>query len=144
MKASIKHSFILKPLVVLLFFVLLDSCKKTDNISESLGSDAASSSKAQHAVPPRDLSADVVYQWYHFMSVLQRPVTPQPSPLVATRAFAYIGIGLFESVQPGIKGGSSFGPKLYEMPAMPKPDNSQEYLWSASANAALSSLFKPP
>ena len=76
------------------------------------------------------------------MSVLQRPVSPQPSPFVSGRAFAYIGIGLFESVQPGIKGGSSFGPKLYEMPAMPKPDQSKQYLWSASANAALSSLFK--
>jgi hypothetical protein len=66
----------------------------------------------------------------------------QPNPLVATRRFAYIGIGLFESVQPGIDGGSSFGPKLIDMPVMPKPDNSKEYLWSASANAALASLFK--
>jgi hypothetical protein len=28
------------------------------------------------------------------------------------------------------------------MPAMPKPDQSKEYLWSASANAALASMFK--
>jgi hypothetical protein len=28
------------------------------------------------------------------------------------------------------------------MPAMPKPDHSKEYLWRASANAALASLFK--
>jgi hypothetical protein len=76
------------------------------------------------------------------MEVLQRPVSPQPNPIVAMRRFAYIGIGLFESVQPGIKGGSSFGPKLIDMPVMPKPDHSKEYLWSASANAALSSLFK--
>ena len=142
MKLLIKQGFLLKPLIVLLFFVLLDSCKKTDRISEPLSSDAESLSKAQNSSKLNGESADVVYQWYKFMSVLQRPVNPQPSPLVAMRAFAYIGIGLFESVQPGINGGSSFGPKLYEMPAMPKPDNSKEYLWSASANAALSSLFK--
>ena len=143
MKLLITQRFLLKPLSVLLFFVLLESCKKTDRISEPLSSDAESLSKAQNSSPKLNgESADVVYQWYKFMSVLQRPVTPQPSPLVASRAFAYIGIGLFESVQPGINGGSSFGPKLYEMPAMPKPDNSQDYLWSASANAALSSLFK--
>jgi hypothetical protein len=76
------------------------------------------------------------------MTTLQLPVNPQPVVFVQNRAFAYIGIGLFESVQPGIKGGSSFAPKLYEMPAMPKPDNSKEYLWSASANAAMSSLVK--
>lgn len=142
MKLLIKHSFKFKLFIVLLLFLVPYSCKKADR-PEPLTSDAVSMSKAQHASPKlSEESADVVYQWYHFMSVLQRPVTPQPSPFVAGRAFAYIGIGLFESVQPGINGGSSFGPKLLEMPAMPKPDHSKEYLWSASANAALSSLFK--
>jgi len=138
----IKRNFLLKPLIVLLFFVLLGSCKKTDRISEPLSSDAKSLSKANSSPKLNGESADVVYQWYHFMSVLQRPVNPQPSPFVSGRAFAYIGIGLFESVQPGINGGSSFGPKLFEMPAMPKSDHSKDYLWSASANAALASLFK--
>ena len=67
---------------------------------------------------------------------------PAAAPPLNFRNFAYIGLGLFESVQPGIIGGSSFSPKLYQMPAMPKPDVSKEYLWSASANAALASMFK--
>jgi len=144
MNFLIKHSFRLKPLIVLLLFVILYSCKKEnrDSAPGQLISDAASLSNAKHPLKQSEESADVVYQWYHFMSVLQRPVNPQPSPFVSGRAFAYIGIGFFESVQPGIKGGSSFGPKLFEMPAMPKPDHSKEYLWSASANAALASLFK--
>jgi hypothetical protein len=121
----------------------MESCKKSDSISGLLSQDVNTLSKAKNSSPKLSgESADVVYQWYNFMTVLQRPVSPQPNPIVASRRFAYIGIGLFESVQPGIKGGSSFGPKLIEMPAMPKPDNSKEYLWSASANAALSSLFK--
>lgn len=140
MKLFTNHSF--KPWLVLLLFAGLHGCQKTDLTPESVTSDAASLAKTQRPSPkPSAESADVVYQWYNFMAALQR-YKAQPNPLVATRRFAYIGIGLFESVQPGIKGGSSFSPKLYEMPAMPKPDNSKEYLWSASANAALASLFK--
>lgn len=137
MNLLIKHRFLLKPLIVLLLFVVPYGCKKADQ--EPLTSEAANA----HPFPKQsDENADVVYQWYKFMEVLQRPVNPQPNPIVAMRRFAYIGIGLFESVQPGINGGSSFGPKLIEMPVMPKPDHSKEYLWSASANAALASLFK--
>jgi hypothetical protein len=110
--------------------------------SDPLTQDAASLSKKPGALKEGGESADIVYDWYKFMSVLQRNVSPQPSPFVGGRAYAYIGIGLFESVQPGINGGSSFGPKLLEMPMMPKPDHSKKYLWSASANAALASMFK--
>ena len=141
MKLLIKHSFSLELLIVLMLFVVLYSCQKEYRGSEPLTSEAASLSNAQRSLKQSEESADVVYQWYNFMAALQRN-SAQPNPLVATRRFAYIGIGLFESVQPGIKGGSSFGSKLIDMPVMPKPDNSKKYLWSASANAALASLFK--
>ncbi|MEO6219944.1 MAG: hypothetical protein ABIO81_05915, partial [Ginsengibacter sp.] len=141
MKLLIKHSFSLGLLSVFMFFFLY-SCKKEDRFSEPLSTDAESLSTAQRFSPKQsDESADVVYQWYTFMTTLQRPFA-QPAVFIQARAFAYIGVGLFESVQPGIKGGSSFSPKLYQMPAMPKPDNSKDYLWRASANAALASMFK--
>ena len=137
-----KKNFCWQLFVVVLLFGMLYSCKKADHLSGAL-SPTSEAAKANRASPkPSAESADVVYQWYNYMAELQRPVMPQPSPLVQSRAFAYIGVGLYESVQPGIKGGSSFSPKLYEMPAMPKPDMSKDYLWSASANAALASLFK--
>ncbi|HSF45463.1 MAG TPA: vanadium-dependent haloperoxidase [Chitinophagaceae bacterium] len=138
MNLWIKHPFRLQLFVVLVLLVVPYGCKKTDLAIEPSTSDA----KAQRTLKQSEENADVVYQWYHFMEALQRPVNPQPNPIVAMRRFAYIGIGLFESVQPGIKGGSSFGPKLIDMPVMPKPDHSKDYLWAASANAALSSLFK--
>jgi hypothetical protein len=140
MKLLLTHKRRFKPFIVFLLFVGLFSCKKTDQFSDPLSSDAKSKS-LNSKTKQKGESAEVVYQWYHFMENLQR-LSAQPNPVVASRRFAYIGIGLFESVQPGIIGGSSFAPKLYEMPAMPKPDHSKEYLWSASANAALSSLFK--
>ena len=126
MKQVIRQSFSLKLLVVLLTGIVIYSCKKSDRISETSASDAPSLLNAQRSPKPSEESADVVYQWYRFISVLQRPVTPQPVVFTQARAFAYIGIGLFESVQPGINGGSSFGPKLYQMPVMPKPDQSKE------------------
>src|SRR6187402_552138 len=81
-----------KLLIPLLLFVVLYSCKKADRLSEPLTSDAASSSKAQHAVPkPSEETADVVYQWYNYISALQRPGS-QTNPIIAMRYFAYIGI----------------------------------------------------
>lgn len=136
-----KTNFRLKLVVVVLFFGVLYSCKKTDPLSEPSVQNAKHS--ADRSSPKQNQeSADFVYKWYKYMTQLQLPATPVPNVIVQNRAFAYIGIGLFESVQPGIKGGSSFSPKLYQMPAMPKPDRSKDYLWSASANAALASMFK--
>ncbi len=141
MKRFMMQSFYVKLLLVLILPVVLDSCKKMD--PDPATPDALASAKpgtASQKLPQE--SGDVAYQWYKFMTALQMPVAPQPVVFVQNRAFAYIGIGLFESVQPGMRGGSSFASKLYEMPAMPKPDNTKEYLWSASANAAMSSLVK--
>lgn len=141
MKRLIEHSFSLKLFIVLLLCFQL-SCEKTDRLEEvpALGNESLTNRQQLHR--QSEESADVVYDWYKFMSVMQRSVAPQPLPFTAARWYAYIGVGLFESVQPGIRGGSSFSPKLYQMPAMPKPDHSKDYLWKASANAALASMFK--
>jgi len=89
-----------------------------------------------------DESAEVVYAWYKFIARTQLRVTPQPAPQLGNRNFAYIGVGLYEAVSPGIKGAVSLSSKLYQMPAMPQPQNGKDYLWNASANAALASMFK--
>jgi hypothetical protein len=141
MKPLIKHNFGPKRLLACLLIAGLFSCTKADRLPEQSTTAAESLSPGQRSPKQSEESADVVYQWYKFMAVLQRPYSLN-NPIVAMRYFSYIGIGLFESVQPGIKGGSSFSPKLLEMPAMPKVDHSKEYSWSASANAALASLFK--
>ena len=142
MKRLVKLGTGLRLATMLLLFVVQTGCKKTDITSDTASVGLAPLKIENSTLKQSEESGDVIYQWYKFMTILQRRVTPQPLVFVATRAYAYIGIGLFESVQPGIKGGSSFGPKLYEMPAMPKPDNSKTYLWSASANAAMASMTK--
>ncbi|MGV3586650.1 MAG: vanadium-dependent haloperoxidase [Adhaeribacter sp.] len=87
-------------------------------------------------------NATVVYDWYKLIAKIQLRSSPQPVVILNNRNFGYIGVGLYEAVQPGIKGAVSLSTKLYLMPAMPKPDRSREYLWGASANAALASMFK--
>lgn len=122
----IKHRFSAKPWVLFLLLGILSQCQFVDHRPSA----------------PAGENADIVYQWYKFMGRLQLPVTPQPVVFIQNRAFAYIGVGLYESVQPGIKDASSLSKKLYQMPDMPQPEGSREYSWSASANAALASMFK--
>jgi len=114
-------------LVVFFLFGLLYSCVKND--------------------PPRPKdatseSADVVYAWYKFIARIQLRANPQPVLLLNHRNFGFIGVGLYEAVRPGIKGAVSLSSKLYQMPFIPEPDVHKDYSWSATANAALASMFK--
>lgn len=93
-------------------------------------------------LPNVEEDAGVVYDWYKFIAIVQRPANPQPVVILNNRNFGFIGIGMYEAVQPGIKGAVSLSSKLYQMPAMPEPEFNNDYLWSASANAALASMFK--
>jgi hypothetical protein len=95
-------------------------------------------------IPPiaNEESADVVYDWYKLIIRIQTYTNPPPVVLQNLRNFGFIGVGLYEAVQPGIKGAESFSSKLYQMPAMPEAEKNKHYLWGASANAALPSMFK--
>jgi hypothetical protein len=86
-------------------------------------------------------SADVVYDWYKLLSEIQLRGAGVPVPQ-NVRNFGFIGVGLYEAVQPGIKGSLSLSSVLYQMPAMPEPERHQDYLWGASANALMSSLSR--
>lgn len=92
--------------------------------------------------PATEESADVVYAWYRLISQIQQPANPQPVVILNYRNFGYVGVGLYESVRPGIKGSVSLSSVLYQMPQLPSVQIGQDYLWSASANAALASMFK--
>ncbi|MDB5242151.1 MAG: phosphoesterase PA-phosphatase related protein [Spirosoma sp.] len=125
-RLMLKHLFSAKLGVAFLLLGILTRCQITD-----------------HALPKApEEPADVVYQWYKFMARLQLRENPQPVLLAQNRAFAFIGVGLYESVQPGIAGATSFSKRLYQMPDMPQTEVSKDYLWSASANAAMASMFK--
>src|SRR5687767_6240285 len=84
-------------------------------------------------------SADVVYDWYKLIAQIQLRTNPSPV-LQNYRNLGFVGVGLYEAVQPGIKGAVSLSTKLYQMPAMPAPEPNKGYLWGASANAFFPSM----
>ena len=117
----------LKWTVTVILTVVLAGCVKHDPFPHSSASDE---------------NANVIYDWYKLISRLQLNQNPQPVVLQNIRNFGFIGVGLYESVQPGIKGGVSLSHKLYQMPGMPQPIEDKQYLWGASANAYLPSIMK--
>lgn len=92
--------------------------------------------------PAPEENADVVYDWYKLAIRTQLHTNPPPVVITNNRNFGYIGVGLYEAVRPGIKGSVSISTILYQMPSIPEPARHQEYLWGASANAALASMFR--
>lgn len=126
MNLSIKSYSLKATYLLISLFVFLFSCKK-DN---------------EPLPKATDESADVVHDWYRLWIRLQLHQSPPPFALLNMSNFGYIGVGLYESVQPGIEGSVSLSTKLYQMPAMPAAERDKPYLWAASANAALATLSR--
>jgi hypothetical protein len=76
--------------------------------------------------PAKEESANVIYDWYKLIIRIQINLTPSPIVLQNNRDLAYVGVGLYESVHPGIKNSVSLSTKLYQMPVMPKPQSHKE------------------
>jgi hypothetical protein len=64
------------------------------------------------------------------------------TPPVASRAFAYAGIALYEAVVHGMPGHRSLATVLTGLPSLPQPAAGKEYYWSAAANAALAAMMR--
>ncbi|WP_152616824.1 vanadium-dependent haloperoxidase [Flavihumibacter solisilvae] len=127
----LKRSHCLKLVALLVVISWLQGCKKDDWPPKGW--------------PPKDASeesATVLYDWYRLGMQMQLYNTTPPPPPLNSRSYGYIGVGLYEAVRPGIKGSVSLSTRLLEMPAMPEPEWYQVYSWSASANAAMASLFR--
>jgi hypothetical protein len=86
-------------------------------------------------------SSAVATDWYALQLKMIIKANPSLNPILLTRAWGYIGIGLYESVKPGIKNSVSLSQKLYQMPPMPEKEKNNGYSWEVSANAALAKLI---
>ncbi len=62
------------------------------------------------------------------------------TPPVASRAFGYAGVALWESVAPGVSTHQSLAGQLNQMPAMPAIEADAEYHWGLAANACMAFL----
>lgn len=83
----------------------------------------------------------VATDWYRLQFRMILKANPATDGALDAEAFAYIGIGLYESVRSGIKNSISLSNSLYQMPEMPAQDNNG-YDLQVSANAALASLVR--
>lgn len=112
-------------LLVFIFISLLYGCHKKDPWPSK----------------PTEENANVVHDWYKLLIRIQLQSSPPQMAQLNMSNFSYIGVGLYESVHPGIKSSVSLSTKLYQMPAMPAAEN-KHCLWAASANAALASMSR--
>ncbi|HZH66948.1 MAG TPA: hypothetical protein VEY10_18810 [Flavisolibacter sp.] len=113
-------------LLTIPFFIFLMGCKKNDPLLPSANNE----------------SADVAHDWYKLLLRIQLHANPPTFALLNMSNFGYIGVGLYESVHPGMKGSASLSSKLYQMPPMPAVEADKRYIWAASANTALANMSR--
>jgi hypothetical protein len=102
-----------------------------------LGADA----RATPRFPGADqFEAEVATAWFDLSLELVR-TTPGFSPPVASRAFGYAGITLYEALVPGMDGFRSLAAVLSGVPTWAAGRN-RAYDWPTVANAALASVLR--
>jgi hypothetical protein len=85
-------------------------------------------------------TAEVPLRWFELALELVR-TTPGFSPPVASRAFGYAGVTLYEALVPGMPGGRSLAGQLNELGRPPGPAD-RAYHWPTVANRALASILR--
>lgn len=90
-------------------------------------------------IPAEPVSSPEVVTTWLTMQLKIAQVMPA-SPPVTARRWAYSGVALWESLQPGLPGYQSIAPQLNGLPALPQPSGSLNYYFPASANAALAAI----
>jgi PAP2 superfamily len=108
--------------ISLLFLLVIASCRKDEGIFTSK--------------PAEFYEAQVANDWFDLMRTLTKK-SPGFTPPVASRAFGYVGVTLYETVVPGMSKYQSLKGQLTNMPDMPVTDANLEYNWAIASNAAL-------
>lgn len=85
--------------------------------------------------------ADVATAWFDQTLRLIRQ-TPGFSPPVASRALAYTGVSLFESLVPGITDGRSLAGQVRGLQPLPMAGRNAAYDWAIVANSALADIVR--
>lgn len=88
-----------------------------------------------------DEGAEIAIAWFE-LSLELVTETPGFSPPVASRAFGYLGVTLYETVQPGMESYRSLAGQLNQLYRLPRTYDWAEYHWPTAANAALASVMR--
>jgi hypothetical protein len=101
----------------------------------------AVSGRGQAIPAAESFEADVATAWFDLALRLIRR-TPGFSPPVASRALAYTGVSLFESLVPGITDGRSLAGQVRDLPQVPSAGRNAAYDWNIVANSTLASIAR--
>ena len=118
---------LIKKIIIGYIIFVVAGCKKDSEISLPVSTD--------------NYPATVAIEWFNQFYILTK-VSAGFTPPVAARAFGYAGIGLYESVVPGMSTYQSLGTKLNGLPELPGIMPGKNYYWPASANAAMAYLAR--
>lgn len=88
-----------------------------------------------------DTDAEVATEWFSLQLALVE-TTPGFSPPVASRAFAYTGVTLYEALVPAMPGYQSLAGQLNDLEPLPQPLSNLEYDWETVANSALAEITR--
>jgi PAP2 superfamily len=89
--------------------------------------------------PAAQLDASVLIKWMQLL--YDRVQADSVSAPGASRLYAYAGVTAYQAVLPGIPEGISLNGQLTNLSDLPVPEESGDYDWPSSANAALSTLI---
>lgn len=126
-----KNYYLKSVTLIVAIGILLSSCTK-----EFEATQADLSSDLTPKVASSDFTAEVP-QAYMEQLLLMVKQTPGWTPPVAARGFGYVGLALYEAVQPGIDGSNSMAGQLSELDELPVVEPGEKYHWALCANEAL-------
>lgn len=93
------------------------------------------------AAPAASYDATVATTWFGLALDAARQ-TPNVSPPVASRAFAYLGVSLYEAARPGMPGHASLAGQLNGLSALPDAAGDGRHDAAVAANVALASMMR--
>ena len=133
-------SFSRIPILVIVFF--LSACQKEikEIEQEPVTRSEKNATDHGHLNQTKTFSSEVAQKWQDLQMRFLRLTGGNIFGMNGNRYFAYLGIGLYEAVVPGMPSYQSLHGQLTDMPVMPKTEPGKAYYWPASANAVLAEL----
>lgn len=115
-------------LVFIVFSLFFSSCVKDENIGENKSLEA------------KFYDSRLIYEWNELIIEMDR-FSPGYRPPAASRAFAYIGLAVYESVVPGMPEYRSLADEFTGL-VIPEIDQTRIYHWPACANSTYAQIIR--
>jgi hypothetical protein len=101
----------------------------------------ARATSSARPLPAAEFDAAVPTAWFDLAQRLIRN-TPGYSPPVASRALGCLGVGLYESLVPGMPDHVSLAGTLHDLEPLPPTRSGSAYHWPSVANAAMAAMTR--